>query len=138
YMPIQEGKKVTTTKVIDAFAHLGVGASLGIVWPVSLSDDARSLLGELVPRLSYLGRAESLVAARVVGDESMLPDGLEARADRVNAPGYEAITLFAPLTAAQYGSWRDTAATETGPGRRRNRSKDVAGEGLPSDLLDAL
>ncbi len=69
YMPVHEGKKVTTTRVIDAFVRVGPGAPLAVSWELPLPGRAECLLRELVPRMSYLGRAESIVTARVIGEQ---------------------------------------------------------------------
>jgi len=145
YMPIHEGKKVTTTKVIDAFARVGDGAPLGVTWPVVLSEEATALLAALAERLGYLGRAESVVSARLVGD-SDLPIWPETRADLNNAPGLEAITLLAPIAAQDYEAWRTSAATAereqrtatTGKGATKRASKTAGADTYPPTLLAAL
>jgi CRISPR-associated protein Csb2 len=43
---------------IDSFLQLGAGAAIHVSWPVDLSADQRSLLGDCLAGLSYLGRAE--------------------------------------------------------------------------------
>ena len=43
---------------IDAFLELGAGSAIHVSWPVELSPDQRSLLGDCLAGLSYLGRAE--------------------------------------------------------------------------------
>lgn len=118
FMPINSKKPEDKTKVFDAFAHVGRDAALAVAWPVTLSSGAASLLIDLVPKLSYLGRAESVVEARLVGDEH-LPDGTVASPTDVNRPGLEPIALLAPMTARAYAAWLvDTAlpeGTKTGP-----------------------
>jgi len=145
YMPIHEGKKVTTTKVIDAFARVGAGASLGVTWPVAVSDEATSLLAALAERLGYLGRSESVVTARLVAGTD-LPAWPETRADLSNAPGLEAITLLAPMAAPDYEAWRTSAATaESGPaaattrkGTAKKKAKTAGADTYPPTLLAAL
>jgi len=43
---------------IDSFLQLGAGTAIHVSWPVDLSGDQRSLLGDCLAGLSYLGRAE--------------------------------------------------------------------------------
>ncbi|MFZ9752445.1 MAG: type I-G CRISPR-associated protein Csb2 [Cyanobium sp.] len=43
---------------IDSFLQLGAGTAIHVTWPVDLSADQRSLLGDCLAGLSYLGRAE--------------------------------------------------------------------------------
>ena len=83
---------MTDPKIFDAFAHVGKHAELAVLWPASLSTDADALLRELVPKLSYLGRAESVVEGRLAGDAD-LPEGSVASAVGVNRPGVEPIVL---------------------------------------------
>src|SRR5205823_2799529 len=72
--------------------------------PVALSHEAAALLGELTAKLSYLGRAESVVEARIVS-EAELPGGDVALPSAVNVPGVEPIALLAPMTEGAYASW---------------------------------
>ena len=109
FMPKDSKNPEDRTKIFDAFARVGASAELTVVWPVSLSDAASTLLAELVPKLSYLGRAESVVEARLV-DDTALPEGDVASATEVNRPGVEPIALLAPMTTADYSAWRAEAA----------------------------
>jgi CRISPR-associated protein Csb2 len=137
YLPIQEGTTVTTTKVIDAFVRVGPGASLSVSWPVALSGRAEELLRQLVPRLGYLGRAESVVTACVVGERE-LPSWDETRADRSNAPGYEPVSLLAPMRSDEYMSWRSQLAAAQPTTGRTGRKKAPPSNPFPPDLFDAL
>src|SRR5690606_35486747 len=71
YMPTRD----KTTKVLDTFAYVG-SQPVVVHWPVRLEDEARKLLELLVESLSYLGRAESWVSARMLneGEESDVAD----------------------------------------------------------------
>lgn len=139
YMPIHEGKKVTTTKVIDAFVRLRTRAPLSVTWPVTLSSQAAEVLHELVPRVGYLGRAESIVTASVVAEDE-LPAWPETRADRENARDHEPVDLLAPLSRAGYETWRERAAAEAPPDapRKRGRKTNGAASAYPADLVAAL
>lgn len=151
YMPLL---KNATAKVLDAFAFVGRddGAVLGITWEVEPTEAERALFAALADRLSYLGRAESWVAAEVT---DALPKYLSlCRASEcAPGPGYERIALLAPLSAADYAAFRRErvgAAAGAGQGEPARRGakapKKSAGareaaklEALyPADLLAAL
>lgn len=145
YMPIRDGSKSTTTKVLDAFARVGQGATLGVEWAVDLPAEAQALLEELVPRLSYLGRAEALVSA-ALGAPGEMPAGALAVPIEDNEPGRlgqrpvdgEIIRLLAPTTEAAYASWLE-GMSKSSPAKGRARAKQ---KGIPDchppDLLGAL
>jgi CRISPR-associated protein Csb2 len=109
FMPTDSRKPEDRTKVFDAFAYVGKNAELTVLWPVALSAGATALLREIVPKLSYLGRAESVVEARLV-DAANIPPGAVASATEVNRPGVEPVALLAPMTAAAYAAWHAEAA----------------------------
>ncbi|WP_437279223.1 type I-U CRISPR-associated protein Csb2 [Sorangium sp. So ce375] len=151
YMPLY---KNVTAKVLDAFAFVGRGeeAVLGITWDVDPTAAERALFEALADRLSYLGRAESWVAATVT---EVLPEHLSpCRASEcAPGPGYERIALLAPLSAAEYAAFRRErvggrgGAEQVEPARRGAKapkksaaSKEAAKlEALyPADLLTAL
>jgi CRISPR-associated protein Csb2 len=124
-------------KVFDAFAQVGRNAELAVRWPVTLSAGAASLLGDLVPKLSYLGRAESVVQARLIGDAEM-PDGFLASTTDVNRPGVEPIALLAPMTAAAYTAWLAEVALPgvTTSGAKKGRAARV--NPCPPDAFSAV
>lgn len=57
-----------TDKAIDAFAVMERDAVVSACWPTDLDDRQREALARLADLLPYLGRAESVCLARVVGD----------------------------------------------------------------------
>jgi CRISPR-associated protein Csb2 len=135
FMPKDSKRPEDRTKIFDAFAHVGNGAELAVVWPAVLSEGAAALLAELVPKLSYLGRAESVVEACLVGDAA-LPEGDVASAVEVNRPGVEPIALLAPLTASAYAAWLAEAAPPTEDGAK-GKKKARPGP-FPADSVAAL
>lgn len=144
YMPVHEGKKVTKTKVIDAFARVDATEPLSVTWDTRLSSAAEGLLRDLVVRLGYLGRAESVVSVQVLEDED-LPRWPETRADRENAPDLEPIALLAPLSAPDYAAWCASVSSESQSSnddrddpRKRGRKKKPETDPYPSDLISAL
>jgi CRISPR-associated protein Csb2 len=134
FMPIDSPDPEKRTKVFDAFARVGPGAELAVVWSVALTRAADALLHELVPKLSYLGRAESVVDARLVDDRAV-PGGFLASASDTNRPGVEAIALLAPMSEAEYGAWRAATAPVEVPVKKGKKPKDNA---FPSDALAAI
>jgi CRISPR-associated protein Csb2 len=137
FMPTDSKRPEERTKVFDAFAHVGKNAELAVIWPIALSVESTLLLGELVTKLSYLGRAESVVEARLVGDAE-LPEGSVASPNEINRPGTEPIALLAPMTSTEYGAWLAEAATSEhtkGGGDKRKLAQDSP---YPLDALAAV
>lgn len=102
YMPWQGGN---TTKVFDAFLHVGRAEKLEMMWAVTLTGEEQHACERLALSLNYLGRAESWVDARVVvgpstpnmcvlGPEAGVPDS------------HQLVRLLAPSTAEDYERWR--------------------------------
>ena len=137
FMPINSKRPEDKAKVFDAFAYVGRSADLAVVWPVELSVGAASLLGNLVPKLSYLGRAESVVVARLVGDAE-LPEGILASSTEVNRPGVEPIALLAPMTAAAYAAWLAEAAPPDQMKGGTQRGKTAKAAPFPPDSFAAV
>jgi CRISPR-associated protein Csb2 len=136
FMPTDSKKPEDKTKIFDAFAYIGKTAELCVRWPARLSDAASSLLADLVPKLSYLGRAESVVAARLVSEDD-IPEGVVASTTDVNRPGFEPIALLMPMTNAAYTAW----LAEAGQSQIRDAAK-TGGRGkrsaFPPDSLAAV
>jgi CRISPR-associated protein Csb2 len=139
FMPRNSKNPEDRTKIFDAFARMAPPAELAAVWPVELSAPASALLAELVPKLSYLGRAESVVEARLVADDA-LPDGDVASTTEVNRPFSqpgEPVALLAPITQAQYTAWKAEVAPHEGTGKP-SKAKKQRPNPFPSDALAAL
>lgn len=107
YMPPFKGN---TTKVFDAFLHVGKEAALDVVWPeVDLSATEREALATLLGRLSYLGRAESWVLACLVDnpqDANTAP--LKGHCDDES----EIVRVLSPVSASDYEAWQHSAMDE--------------------------
>ncbi|WP_437485734.1 type I-U CRISPR-associated protein Csb2 [Sorangium sp. So ce1014] len=142
YMPVNKG---ATAKVLDAFAFVGRddGAVLGVTWEVEPSPAERSLFAVLAERLSYLGRAESWVAAEVT---ETLPGGLSPCHASECAPGpeYERVALLAPLDATAYAAFRrervgaTSMAAQDEPARRGAKVPKKNAASKEAAKLDAL
>ncbi|MBX3193464.1 MAG: type I-U CRISPR-associated protein Cas5/Cas6, partial [Labilithrix sp.] len=61
WMPLNTLDVDKRSRVLDAFARVPIGPALDVRWPVELSPDAEEAWRALVPRIGYLGRAESVV-----------------------------------------------------------------------------
>lgn len=75
YMPIDKGGEETTTLVHDTFISIAADRpTLYASWPLaSLDDNQRGVLARLAGSLTWLGRAESLVDARLVDPSDEIP-----------------------------------------------------------------
>lgn len=142
YMPVN---KNVTAKVLDAFAFVGRGdgAVLGVTWEVEPTAAERSLFAVLAERLSYLGRAESWVAAEAT---DVLPQALfPCRASEIApGPGYERIALLAPLNVLDYAAFRrervgvTQGAERDEPARRGAKAPKKSAASREAAKLDAL
>jgi CRISPR-associated protein Csb2 len=103
YMPVRGWKKGVqkTSLVIDAF--IKTDGALCVEWP-DVDASQYCILPRLLDRLSYLGRAESRVRARLVTGEEDLPGF--AVSTRRSGPDDEPVRLLAPMASQQYDDWR--------------------------------
>lgn len=106
YMPVGEFKdgRERTTLVFDTWAHIDRG-ELAVRWDVAIDSDEAHLLDKLAERLSYLGRAESWVSARLVNDAAGLEFNCFARDRHPSDPGWEQVALLAPMAPPEYSKW---------------------------------
>lgn len=77
YMPVPEGKKEKSTKVLDGFLAIDPGSPLKVWWDVNLDAGAGDALAAASRALGYLGRSESVCTARLISGVG--PDGPAAR-----------------------------------------------------------
>jgi len=136
YMPQFAAGK--TSLVFDAFTAVGRDDPLTVVWPsLELPDDQRVLLDDLLAVMGYLGRAESWVEARRLGEASAVPEerkcrpGVEALDTTTGEIRGEAVILYAPLPPAEYGELRKGFLPD-------KKAEKKLGKTLPADLLNAL
>lgn len=153
YMPIgtlDKGREKTTL-VFDTWADVG-NQPLDVHWDCELVPAEEALLASLCSRLPYLGRAESWV------EGELRPDA-QAQCCEWNAfphvegtnpgPGWEQLSLLAPVPADDYGTWRERAvadalAAHPLPDGGRKPSRKLLGlraralEPYPTELVDCL
>src|SRR5690606_13765545 len=108
YMPFNEGKKEKTTKIFDTFVVLGKSDPLIVAWDIELTFEERSALDTLLTRLSYLGRAESIVEAQLLPDAEIArfcADVVALDDDDTGARTTGYIRLLTPLSEDAYRVW---------------------------------
>ena len=107
YMPIggiHDGREQTTL-VFDTWAQIDAG-ELAIRWDVELDADECALLRDLAGKLGYLGRSESWVEARLSeGLPERLFDCRPGAGTPPPGPGWEQVSLLAPVADADYDDW---------------------------------
>lgn len=114
YMPLatlDKGREKTTL-VFDTWAR--VDGELAITWDVELEPDEQKLLASLAGHLGYLGRSESWVEAKLAGEDEPLPAGeacLPEEDGPPAGPGWEQVSLIAPVSAGEYVQWRQKAVS---------------------------
>jgi len=153
YMPLgvlDKGREKTTL-VFDTWADVADGV-LSVTWPFDLESDQRALLNRLLENLSYLGRSESWVDARLLADTDEAPPGNPCW-PHIDGQGPEAdheqIALMAPEQPEVFQTWRDGRVDQAladlalpASGKKipkklaTDRAKAMAP--FPVDLVDAL
>jgi len=150
YLPQWKGN---TSLVFDAFARLDPDDELIMAWPNLAPDPAQlGLLDELLRCMGYLGRAESWVEARRLGDAEIPGDlsaGVEGEAAGLCRPGDdtvdretgeirgEVVRLLAPLSPDAYRQWRDEFVSKELAGLSGKRKKLLQAT-TPESLAGAL
>lgn len=147
YLPVVEGKNQKTTKVFDTFIQLDPKDAVLVAWDVVLPPDQFAVLRILAARVSYFGRAESLVEMRLREDIVQisanalpLPQGADVPANM------ELVRLLSPLPFADYEMWRagfleknsPPAATAKQNTGRKGPPKKSKSPDVPIDLFAAL
>lgn len=140
YMPTRD----TTTKVLDTFAYVG-SQPIAVHWPVQLDGDARDLLRDLVESLSYLGRAESWVSARLLDESEAREVADVVPCDGGPGPdrGYDQVPVLSPLSVNEYDSWRSQTfahalALEEAKGKVTKAARQKLEDAFPATLMDCL
>lgn len=140
YMPINQGKK--TTKIFDTFIQVAENDALLVAWSnVDLPPEQLAAFKILTERLGYLGRAESLVEARVLeGITAIEPNAVPLTEGTSQPPNTELVRILAPMTPAGYKTWRDGFLSSNAPqdDSKKNGKKKVKAPEVPDDLFTAL
>lgn len=118
-----------------------------MLWAVELPASERDLLAALLVRLAYLGRAESLVEARLLRTDSAaaIPTNMRALLPGEPLPAGSTLQrLLSPVTPADFTAWRQTQLPvppvpvvnpKSGPKRAPKKS---GGPTIAPDLFTAL
>ena len=69
----RSGSSAGTDLALDAFAVLGGDATIYVQWPGDLASDQAKALAQLAESLPYLGRADSIVEARLLTSADDIP-----------------------------------------------------------------
>lgn len=151
YLPVPDGNKdEKRVLVLDAFAYVGRQRALRVRWPVQPPPQALALLDALLPRLSWLGRAESLVEARRLAEapESATAWACAPMSETPDSGGREALRLLAPESEESYARWSaEERERLTAQARRDAESKgrkltpkkaEKLTASVPATLLDAM
>lgn len=140
YMPLNTGK---TTLVLDTW--LNVEGELQIRWAVDLEEPERTLLSEIVAKMGYLGRSESWVEGRVLGEEKLLPVNckLHESEEPRDPAREELVTALAATPVEEYDIWRKSkipAQEVSGkkPTSAQIKARQKLESPFPSDLIDAM
>lgn len=153
YMPVgvlDKGREKTTL-VLDTAAVVGTG-ELAVLWPVELDPECLALLERIVNAMGYLGRAESWVQGRLLDAAGPVPAGSESVAHEpglARGPGWEQVSLLAPVPAAEFAAWRAAAVAETPgatlapeakrkAGKKPGTGRSGAAGACPADLFGCL
>lgn len=125
-----------SSKTFDSFLHLGAGGTISVMWPeVALDPHQQRVLAALLPKLGYLGRAESLVEARLcdaVGDADCFAPGDD---DQVDEDKYQLTRTLAPLSPSAYASWRAQALADQEHAQLAQKRAKAASRGKPIDKV---
>jgi CRISPR-associated protein Csb2 len=138
YMP---GRGDDKPKVFDTFIQIAEKESVLTVWDVDLPPAPLAALKILATRLGYLGRAESLVEARVLdGITAIEPNAVPLTEGTPLPAKTELVRLLAPMTPVGYKTWRTDFLSANAPpanGKKSGNKKAKAPE-APDDLFTAL
>lgn len=123
FMP---GKNGLRTKIFDAFIAISPHTPLIVSWPdLELDHDRRMLLTRFLEALSYLGRAESWVDARVLQEWRETPNATPVD-DAGVREDQEIVRLLAPVCDQDYAQWRESKIASVVEGKlAEKRAKAV-------------
>lgn len=141
YMPTKGGNM---TKVFDTFIQVEEGSAILVAWDADLAPDERAALQTLASCLGYFGRAEAIVAGRLLDGITGFEANSLPLAEGAPLPGKtELVRLLAPMPPEAYDQWRrgflaSQAAPTLGTKEKGKKAKTEAGPEIPDDLFAAL
>lgn len=144
FMPIRKGKEESRAKIFDTFYRVSPDCELLIHYPVTLGAAQTEVLSQLLNHLSYLGRAESWVEARLL-EQDAEPGESWCRPNQSPPPGGDQVALIAPMSAAGYLEWKKESLVramervQAESGKRPTKTQQKNLEALyPCDLVQCL
>ena len=155
YMPLVNDDR---TKVFDTFIAVEPDDAVVAIWPdITVTDEQRQLLDQLLRAMSYFGRAESWVCGQLL-DEA--PTAFEVNPVELGEPagdGRELVRTLIPVLADEHATWyantreehrqrklseKVVAAKENGKPaedlRLSKKDEQAINDSLPATLFDAL
>ena len=135
YMPSKGGDK---TKVFDTFIQ--TNKPLRMAWNVDLDESQRAALAILCERLSYLGRAESIVEACLLSAESPFTTNSAPLAnDRELGPNEELVRVLCPNLPDLHDAWvAANRPQEEVPAKGKKSKAKSPSSSLPQSIFEAL
>lgn len=135
YMPSKGGNK---TKVFDTFIQ--TNQPLRMAWQVNLDEGQRAALSILCERASYLGRAESIVEAKLLPPEASIHGNSFPLQEGSDLPsGCELVRVLCANSPALHDDWvaanRPKEEVQTKGKRRKSKT---ASQALPPSIFEAL
>jgi CRISPR-associated protein Csb2 len=141
YMPYVKGKNEEKTKVFDTFIQLPEDGAVLVAWNMTLPPKELQALRVLASRLGYLGRAESLVEARVLEGIT----GIEANATPLldgaaTSERHKLVRVLSAMSPTDYEAWRTDFLSKNEPpeANKKKPGKKAKAPEVPDDLFAAL
>lgn len=133
YMPLVNDDR---TKVFDTFVAVEPDDAVVAIWPdVSLTDEQRQLLDQLLRAMTYFGRAESWVYGQVLDEIPTTSDTEPIELGEAIADDRELIRTLVPVPADEHVEWFTHTREQH---RQRKVSEQIAAakaKGSPVDKI---
>jgi CRISPR-associated protein Csb2 len=134
YMP---GRGTDKPKVFDTFIQ--TSQPLRVQWPVVLDETQRSALSLLCQRLTYLGRAESIVEAALLSSgASFTPNSQPLAIESELGQNEELVRVLCPETPANLITWLAANPTAEPKTKVKKTKTKAPAPLLPSTIFDSL
>ena len=126
YMPLYGIDK--SSMIFDTFVSIDKDEKLVVSWlDKSLEDEEIEFLSDCLDRLSYLGRAESWVEAKIV-DNEIVPNCVPLDYGNIPQGDMELVDVIVPMSSEEYKEWSDR--WEKGHSGKKDR--------IAENIFDAL
>jgi CRISPR-associated protein Csb2 len=133
YMP---GRGTDKPKVFDTFVQSC--KPLRMVWQVDLDQTQRGALTVLCERMGYLGRAESIVDAKLLSEGTVVQANSTPLTFGADVPhGWELVKLLCPVTPPAHAEWL-AKRQQVQDGKPKAKKGKGKGTTLPRTIFEAL